>query len=63
MAYTTKLKLEWITGNDPAIEYGGYLGGGGFGEVHKVQILHLSSAYDIQLKNNVTKMVPVNVFP
>ena len=28
--------LEWITGNDPDLEYYAAIGDGGYGEVHKV---------------------------
>jgi hypothetical protein len=31
--------LEWITGNDPNLEYVGPVGSGGYGQVHKVQAL------------------------
>ena len=32
--------LEWITGNDPRLEYVGAIGGGGYGQVYKVQALY-----------------------
>jgi hypothetical protein len=31
--------LEWITGNDPSLEYVDLIGGGGYGQVYKVQAL------------------------